>query len=243
MLARWLTFVLWAAVAASGVAWGLRLFVAAAPAPRDARVVDASQALRGEVARVLGADAAPPAAAEASEAAGPAPDPRFQLLGVVAPRPAKPARAGRDPHPSHPSHQSHESRAGVALIVVDGKPARAFRVGAKVDEDIVLKSVRMRGAELGPRDGAPTVSLEIAPPPPAATGVLPPPPGAVPVGRAVPPPSARLPVRPPPPAWAMPQSVVPPPPMALPPPGVQSHSMPGVNLAPGQVPHEAAQTR
>lgn len=153
MSVRWLTFVLWAALAASGVAWALKLFVTPMPAPREARVADAGTALRGDVTRVLGVDAPPPAAeAAASE---PVADARFQLVGVVAPR------------------SRHPVREGVALIAVDGKPARAYRVGAPVDEGTVLKAVRARGADLGPREGAPTIALEVPPLPPAATGTLP----------------------------------------------------------------------
>jgi general secretion pathway protein C len=202
MSLRWVSFVLWALVAASAVAWGLKLFVTAPPAPRDVHVADASQALRGDVTRVLGADIAPPAEEEQEVAAQ---STRFQLVGVAAPR------AG------------NASREGVALIAVDGKPPKAYRVGAKVDEDTVLKSVRARGAELGPRDGAATITLEIAPPPPAATGVLPravanPPVAVPPAGR-----TGRPGVTPQPPA---PPALGVPPPVPL--PDVQPQAQPGV---------------
>jgi general secretion pathway protein C len=156
MSARWMTFLIWALVAATLVGWGLRLFVVAPGAPPDVRVADASLALRGDLTRVLGADP-PPAAPDAeAEADGPAPDARFQLVGVVAPRAAAVGR-----------------REGVALIAVDGLPPKAYRVGARVDQQTVLKAVRTRGADLGPRDGPATIALEIAPPAPAATGTLP----------------------------------------------------------------------
>lgn len=195
MSVRWLTFVLWAALAASGVAWALKLFVTPMPVPREARVADAGAALRGDVTRVLGVDAPPPAAeAAASE---PVADARFQLVGVVAPR------------------SRHPVREGVALIAVDGKPARAYRVGAPVDEGTVLKAVRARGADLGPREGAPTIALEVPPLPPAATGTLPAATSAAPAGAAarprpgMPAPPSRVPaVAPPPPVMpAAPSSV------------------------------------
>jgi general secretion pathway protein C len=210
---RWLSFTVWAAVAASAVAWGLAVVVKPAAAPRDARVADATLALRGDVSRVLGADAAP--AADTDEPPPPAADARFQLVGVLAPRGDKRA----------------VEREGVALIAVDGKPAKAFRVGASVDGQTVLRSVRARGADLGPRDGAPTIALEIPPPPAAATGSLPsaiggsggggaalPPRGVAPppapfvpqLGQPVPPPPQGLPQMVAPPPSALPQPVPPP---------------------------------
>ena len=175
MAARWLAFVIWAAVAASAVGWGVRLFAPARPAPLHTVTVDAGAALRGDLTRLFGVDAPPP-----PEAAAPAPaDGRFRLVGVAAPR------AGT------------ASAEGFALIAVDGKPARAFRVGAVVDGDVVLQEVRPRGAALGPRGGAATVSLEVPPLPPAATGTMPvaPPGGSLPPGAGVsmPMPAAQMP--------------------------------------------------
>jgi general secretion pathway protein C len=193
MSVRWFTFVLWAVVAASAVAWGLKLFVTAPPVPREARVADAGQALRGDVTRVLGADAPPPAATEAAPA--PVEDARFQLVGVVAPRSPKAAREG------------------LALIAVNGKPPKAFRVGAAVDGQTVLKAVRARGADLGPRDGAITIALQIAPPAPAATGTLPPAGG--PAADVPPPPPVMAPGAAPP--YGQPSAV---------PPHIQPHAQP-----------------
>jgi general secretion pathway protein C len=205
MSARWVTFLLWAVVAASAVAWGLKLFVTPPPPPRDVRVADASLAVRGDPSRVLGVDAAPPADGEA-EADAPRGDARFQLLGVVAPRAPQAAREG------------------VALIAVDGNAPKAYRVGAKVADDTVLKAVRARGADLGPRDGDATIALEIAPPPPAATGVLPPA-GAGPAPAAA---LARPPIRP----GAVPQ-YVPPPGARLPQPGPMPNPQPQPQPQPG----------
>lgn len=50
---------------------------------------------------------------------------------------------------------------GVALISVDGQPARAFRVGATVEGDIVVREVSARGVTLGRRDGEPAIALEV----------------------------------------------------------------------------------
>lgn len=164
MSARWWTFIVWALAAASALAWGLQLFVRPPPAPPQALVVAAAGAARGDLTRLLGADAAPLAAAAAPE---PVADARFQLVGVVSPRSPKAAREG------------------LALIAVDGRPPRAYRVGAVVDGLHVLQGVEARGATLGPRDGAPAVALTLPPPAAAATGVLPP---AMPRSGVVPPP-------------------------------------------------------
>ena len=52
--------------------------------------------------------------------------------------------------------------AGVALIAVDGKPAKPFRVGATVDGSLVLQSVGARKATLGAdRDAVAPVVLEL----------------------------------------------------------------------------------
>jgi general secretion pathway protein C len=61
-------------------------------------------------------------------------------------------------------------QTGWATIAVDGKPPRTYRVGHVVDGSSVLQKVVARGVEIGPRGGAPEVSLQLAPPPAAATG-------------------------------------------------------------------------
>jgi len=152
MLSRWSTFVVWALVGAGALFWGQRLGVSAPPTPPGTPVAANGPAGRGDLTRLLGADPPPPVVAAAAE---PPADARFQLLGVVTPRSAGSAREG------------------LALIAVDGKPAKAFRVGAVIDGPTVLKSVAARGAMLGPRDGAPQVTLTLTPPAAAATGALP----------------------------------------------------------------------
>ena len=42
------------------------------------------------------------------------------------------------------------SGGGAALIAVDGKPPKPFRVGASVDDGLVLQSLNRREARLGP---------------------------------------------------------------------------------------------
>ena len=94
----------------------------------------------GALARFLGGRAeAPTAAAPASAAlAG-----RFVLTGVVADR----------------------HRSGAALIAVDGKPARPFRLGAVVADDLTVQSLEPRRVQLGVgASGAAALVLELPAP-------------------------------------------------------------------------------
>ena len=153
MWVRTVTLLVWAGVTASALYWGLKLLVKAPPTPAQAQVAQTGAAVRGDLSRLLGVDAPPSVAAATPE---PAPDARFNLVGVVSPR------------------AKHAAGEAVALIAVDGKPARAYRIGAVVDGGHVLQSVSARGANLGPPGGASLIALNLAPPAPAATGQLPP---------------------------------------------------------------------
>jgi general secretion pathway protein C len=132
------TLLVWALAAACAVFWGLKLF-APVPGPVVAPVAWAEPAAvdAAAVARLLGAPQGAPVAVAA--AAVPS---RYALQGVL---------AGRQ-------------SGGAALIAVDGKPARPVRVGAVVEEGLVLQSVQGRKALLGAdRQGPATVTLEMAP--------------------------------------------------------------------------------
>lgn len=185
MWARWWSFAVWALVAGSALFWGLRLVVEAPQAPPQTTVAELGAGARGDLTRVFGPD--PVAAVQAADPE-PVADARFQLIGVVSPR------------------GNGASTQGLALIAVDGKPARAYRVGSVVDGETVLQSVRARGAALGPRGGAVQVSLDIAPPVAAATGsLLDAAAAALPVAPARPPSVTR----PPPPGMPMRQPAAP----------------------------------
>ncbi len=124
----WPRSLLWALAAASIVFWVLRL---ATPADALAPPALASAPLAVDAAavgRLLGAVKAPGSVAAAPDAAS-----RFVLQGVIA------DTDGR----------------GAALIAVDGKPARPFRVGASIGDSYVLQSVGTRAATLGTRVDAP----------------------------------------------------------------------------------------
>ena len=155
MLARLSAFVIWAFVAGAAMFWGLRLLVRPSVAPANAVAVNESSGVRGDLSRLLGAEDAPTVAAVAPESS------RFKLLGVMA---GKAVAEGRTP--------------GVALISVDGKPPRTFAAGARVDDQLILQSLGLRTASLGPEKGPAAFVLEIPPLSAAATGTLPAPTGA-----------------------------------------------------------------
>ena len=146
-------FAVAAALVASAVFWGLKLFVRAPVVPPHTTLAVASLPAAPDWERLLGVELAPVVA----EVAVPPPDTRYQLIGVVAPRGVQVATG-----------------AGVALIAVDGKPARAYRVGALIDGSLVLQSVQARSAALGPRGAPANVTLQMPPLPVAATSSLPP---------------------------------------------------------------------
>jgi general secretion pathway protein C len=154
MFARLSAFVIWSLVAATAVFWALRFGVQAPRAPAYAVPIDRATPLRGDLARLFGA---PVAVAMQPEALPEAPS-RFRLVGVMAPKSTSAEGSGR---------------YGLALIAVDGKPARAFAVGSRLDSQLVLQSVGLRTASLGPAEGSRSFLLEMPPLNAAATGALP----------------------------------------------------------------------
>ena len=133
---RLATLLLWALAGATAVYGGLKLSASpAGTAPAAAApepVVTDTQAL----ARLLGASPVLAAAEAAPSAAS-----RFVLMGVLA---------------------GTASGGGAALIAVDGKPAKPYRVGANVEPGLVLQSLGKGAARLGASmDGATTLALEM----------------------------------------------------------------------------------
>lgn len=135
-----MTLLIWAAVAASGVYWGLRLFTRPTPVPGGAVVAVAPAPAAGSLVRLLGE---PPAEPVPGDNPAPVADSRFRLVGVVAPRGA--------------------AASGLALISVDGKPPRAVAVGREVEPGLRLLTVSHRQAELGAARGAPAMTLALPP--------------------------------------------------------------------------------
>jgi len=134
------TFAVAALAALTGTYWVLKsmqghsVSVSAAMAGAGVTGVDPQA-----VARALGGGNRPIAAASGQDTSGRNP---YVLVGVVA----------------DPAH------SGAALISVDGKPAKPYRVGAVVDGSLVLQSVTGRKAVLtdGPK-GVAQLTLELPP--------------------------------------------------------------------------------
>ncbi len=215
MYARLAAFVIWSFVAATAVFWALRFGVTPAPVPPNAVAIGKTSPLRGDLTRLFGA--APLIAAAGPEAAPEAAS-RFRLIGVMAPK-----RAGET------------APYGLALIAVDGKPAKAFRVGSSLDDGLVLQSVGLRTAAIGPRQGERSVLLELPALPAPATGSLPPPGAPVNVApvRVAPPPMTAPPGARAVPAAAPPSVGVPVPaivPSSPPPPGPSLRPVPEGSL-------------
>lgn len=134
---RLVTAVLWALAAASAVYWVLRL---SGPAPGASTPVASTLAGPGDnaarkaaIARLLGAQPLQTSGVVVAASS------RFTLAGVVS-----------------------QGMGGAALLVVDGKPARPYRVGSAIDDNTVLQSVGPRHAVLSSAaDGSTVQRLEL----------------------------------------------------------------------------------
>lgn len=122
------TLALWALAGASTVYWGLRLSASAPALPVAAAAPDPVAPDAQALARLLGAG--PVAAAAAPAAAS-----RFVLVGVLA---------------------GTASGGGAALIAIDGKPAKPYRIGGELEPGLVLQSLGRSQARLGPSVGGDT---------------------------------------------------------------------------------------
>ncbi len=130
------TFLIAAAAAASAAYWVLKWSAPRGPAASPAVVfATLGQPDPQGVARLLGGG-------KLAMASGATRDPgsRFKLTGVVA--------TGQ--------------HGGYALISVDGKPSRPYRVGAAVDDNLLLHSVAPRSAALAASANSPvSLTLEL----------------------------------------------------------------------------------
>jgi general secretion pathway protein C len=144
-----MAFFVWGLLALTSVYWLMQLLSRPLPTPAQAVLAADQPGTRVDMTRLFGATpvvAAPEVVA----------DSRFKLIGVVAANRSAAQNAGE----------------GVALIAVDGVP-RTVRVGAVLDGDLRLLAVNKGSASLG-QGGVTSLTLQIVPAAPAATGSLPP---------------------------------------------------------------------
>lgn len=129
------TFAIWALAAGSAAYWGLKISAqrqtaSAIPVGQDGfGTVDAAA-----VGRMLGAVKAEAVAATVAPVAS-----RYVLAGVAA--------------------ASATGERGVALIALDGKPARPYRVGASLEDGVLLQSVEARRATLSATMQGPVIAV------------------------------------------------------------------------------------
>lgn len=132
---RLVTFLVAALAAASAAYWALKWSATPVSGANAAPAISRSAPTDpGVVARLLGgAQTAVTALAETAAS-------RFKLMGVV----------------------TTGTSTGYALISVDGKPARPYRVGAAVNDSLVVHSLAPRSAALAPKADAPaSFTLEL----------------------------------------------------------------------------------
>ena len=146
---RILTLLAWALAAWSITYWVLQFQgaapTAAAPAPPPALALAAEPA---DVAKVFGPAIETKAPEPVAVAVVVDPSTRFSLSGVVASR----------------------AQRGVALLSVEGKPARPYRVGASIENAYTLKSVTARSAVLVEKASGTTFTVALAAPGNASPG-------------------------------------------------------------------------
>lgn len=137
-LARWPTALVWGLVGFSSVAWWLQVRTthAANTLAPPAAMAATSPPDTGAIARLLGAGARSNTVAAA---VAPPASSRFVIVGIAA-----------------------SGANSVALIAVDGKPAKPFVVGAEATSGWVIKSISGRRVELGTSLQAPvSLTLEL----------------------------------------------------------------------------------
>lgn len=146
---RLVTFVLWLLAAGSVTFWALK-WVSGNSAPAYASAISAAVGMTAgaggdgfAVAKALGGGFVAVNSAAATQPVVPSTlvASRFVLTGVV--------------------DGSSSGRTDMALIAIDGKPARPYRLGAALEAGVVLQSVQERKAVIGPQDGTSGLALEL----------------------------------------------------------------------------------
>jgi len=153
MVSRLFSFITWALCAMGVAYWGMAWFASPLHAPPHTVSVGLSDMPKTDPQRLLSLSAQA-AAPEESSVSQSAVSQRVQLVGLMA---------------GTPNHTD----AGIALLVVDGKPAKAFRVGQSIDGELTILSISRQGVTIGLPGDQTGVTLDAQSLPPPNTGVLP----------------------------------------------------------------------
>ncbi len=136
---RGASFVLAALAAASASFWALKVSAVNSAITASATAI-AGPVVIDELSVVRALGGSPGVTPAAAPAAGLAQ--RFAMVGVVA----------------------DQRSSGAALLSVDGKPAKPYRVGDTIEDGLILQSVQARKATLGsPHGAAALLTLELPP--------------------------------------------------------------------------------
>lgn len=135
---RLATLCLAALASAQATYWALKVRTTSAPGGLVAEATSALGPIEPQlVARALGGGQVVATIAPTVVTAG-----RFVLTGVLA----------------------DQSQGGAALIAIDGQAPKPYRVGARLDDGLILQGVQRRSAQLGSAlRGAPSLTLELPP--------------------------------------------------------------------------------
>ncbi len=144
MISQWpprvVAFFLWMLAALSASFWLMKTIgLSETPVRADAIAAPTPAVNTADLLRVLGPGIQAGPSPIVSTPQVPDPGIKMQLLGVV---------TGR-------------KNAGIALIALEGQPARPFRVGSKIGETYRLDRVTTRSATLAAADGAASITLEL----------------------------------------------------------------------------------
>lgn len=157
MSSRMSAFVIWAAVAVSVAFWGMRWLANPMGVPANTLHVSMDDGVKGDFRKLL---AGPPVAERPVVDVG-----------------AQSALAGRVQLQGAFASGNASGTGGVALLSIDGRPARAVRTGQVIDGEMVLQSVDADGVRIGPRGEPAVLTLALPTLPAPATGSLPQPSG------------------------------------------------------------------
>ncbi|GAA6143302.1 type II secretion system protein N [Hydrogenophaga sp. 5NK40-0174] len=133
-----LAALLWLLVALSATYWGLRWAGRSEWTPVNTSLQSPVEANPVAVAMLL--DSTP---ADAPEAEAPVVQTRLALMGLV----------------------NQRGEEGAALIAIDDKPPRPYRVGSVVADGLILRSVSAQGVRLSTEDNARELELDMPKPP------------------------------------------------------------------------------